>query len=157
METERAPYLSGELPRPEPRPDGVDRAFWDGTRQHILRVQRCGACGESQFPPEVVCTACGAGDVGWVDVPPTGTLTSFTRVWHPVHPGLVEDDVPYLIAVVELAPGVRVVGNIVGDPHRRDLTFDMPMEAEFEDHDDAGVTLVQWRPSPAPVRAPSDA
>ena len=105
-----------------------------------------GSCGHRQFPPEVVCKACQSRDVAWVDVPPTGTLTSYARVWHPVHPALA-GKLPYLIGVVELAPGVRMTGNILGDPHRTDLVLDAPMHAVFEDHDDHDVTLVQWRPA----------
>ena len=109
-------------------------------------MQRCGTCSAAQLPPEVVCTSCQSRDLGWHEVPPTGTLTSFTKVWHPLHPGLV-DRIPYLVAVVEIAPGARLVGNILGDPDRTDLRFDMPMQAVFEDHAEQGVTLIQWLPA----------
>jgi hypothetical protein len=67
-------------------------------------------------------------------------------VVHPAH-GALADRIPYLVCVVEVAPAVRMIGNVVGDPLREDLVLDMNMEAVFEDHDDAGVTLVQWRPA----------
>ncbi|MFN8027453.1 MAG: OB-fold domain-containing protein [Acidimicrobiia bacterium] len=134
-------YFPEGMPLPEARADGLDRPFYDAAREHRLVVQRCAACGNAQFPPEVVCIACRSHDLAWEEVPSTGTLTSFARVWHPVHPALA-DRCPYLIAVVELVPGVRLVGNIVGDATRTDLTLDMPMRAVFEDHDD--VTLIQW-------------
>jgi uncharacterized OB-fold protein len=145
-ETGSSPYLSGVLSLPQARPDGLDRPFFDAAREHRLVVQRCNACGSTQFPPEVVCTACQSHDVGWHEVAPVGTLTSFARVWHPVVPALI-DNVPYLVGVVEVAPGARLVGNIVGDPRRDDLVYDMRVDAVFEDHDDAGVTLIQWRPA----------
>jgi uncharacterized protein len=143
---EPVPYLAGALALPEARADGIDRAFWDAARTHRLVVQRCGSCSAAQLPPEIVCTACQSGDLDWLQVDPVGVLTSFTRVWHPVHPALV-DKVPYLVGVVEVAPGARLLGNILGDPHRTDLRFDMAMEAVFEDHDEQDVTLIQWRPA----------
>ena len=143
---EPVPYLSGALSLPQARPDGVDQPFWDAAREHRLVVQRCDACGNTQFPPEVVCTACQSRDLSWEELAPTGTLTSFTRVWHPVVPALA-DQIPYLVGVVEVAPGARMIGNILGDPHRTDLAFDMRMEAVFEDHGEAEVTLIQWRPA----------
>ncbi len=140
------PYFSGVLSLPEPRPDGVDRPFWDAAREHRLVVQRCRACTTMQFPPEIICTSCQSRDVEWHEVEPTGVLTAFTRIWHPVHPALA-GKVPYLVGVVEISPGVRLVGNILGDPHRTDLRFDMRMQAVFEDHHDADVTLIQWQPA----------
>jgi uncharacterized protein len=139
------PYLPGGLPLPQPRPDGLDRPFWDAARRHRLVVQRCDCCGNTQFPPEVICVACQHPELSWPEVSPVGTLTSYTRVWHPVHPALA-DRVPYLTGVIEVAPGARLIGNILGDTLRTDLSFDMPVEAVFEDHDDATVTLIQWVP-----------
>jgi uncharacterized OB-fold protein len=139
------PYFHGGLPLPAPRADGVDVEFWAAAREHRLVVQRCAACGEAQFPPEVICRSCQSKAVEWRDIEPRGTLTSSVRVWHPTHPAL-EREVPYLVGVVELAAGARMIGNILGDARRTDLTIGMAMSAVFEDHDDADVTLIQWRP-----------
>ena len=69
------------------------------------------------------------------------------RVWHPTHPALV-GKTPYRVALVELpqAGGVRVAGNVVGDPHDA-LVIGSPLTAVFEDHPDAEIpySLVQWR------------
>lgn len=139
-------YLSGDLPLPEARSDGVDRPFFEAAREHRLVLQQCETCGNIQFPPEVLCIRCQGGQVSWSEVNPRGILTTFTRVWHSVHPALTES-VPYLVGVVEVAPGARLIGNILGDPNRTDLSFDMPMEAVFEDHDEQAVTLIQWMPA----------
>jgi hypothetical protein len=64
-----------------------------------------------------------------------------------VHPAL-RDAVPYLTVLVELpqAGGVRMVGNLLGDPLQV-VVIGADVEAVFEDHDDADppFTLVQWR------------
>jgi uncharacterized OB-fold protein len=55
-------------------------------------------------------------------------------VTHSVHPATGEQ-VPYCVALVDLEPGIRVVGNVWGcDPAE---VFDgMEVELVFEDHGD---------------------
>ena len=84
--------------------------------------------------------------VGWARVDSHGTIYSWERVWHPVHPALKAHG-PYLVVLVELphADGIRMLGNLLGDP-RQAVTIGAPVEAVFEPHDDAKVpfTLVHW-------------
>lgn len=140
-------YLPTGLPAPAPTPDGLDAPFWAATRDHRLVVQRCPACGTHQFGPEWLCHSCLRFDPEWVEVIAGGVVFSWTRVHHPTHPALV-DAVPYLAVVVELdgTGGVRMVGNLLGDPHQP-VRRGLPVDAVFEDHDDADppFTLVQWR------------
>jgi uncharacterized protein len=140
-------YLPSGLPQPVPAGDGLDREYWEGTRLHELRIQRCNACRGWQWGPEWICHRCHSFDLGFEAVEGTGVLFATERVWHPVHPALV-DAVPYVVALVELpqADGVRVVGNLIGDP-LVDVAIGAAVTAVFEDHDDAAhpYTLVHWR------------
>lgn len=144
-ETVPTTYLPSGLPLPAPSPDGLDAAFWAATRRHELVVQRCNACQTFQFGPEWICHRCHSFDVGWQRVSGRGRIYSWERVWHPVHPAL-KDACPYLVVLVELpdADNVRMVGNLLGDP-LQEVVIGAPVEAVFEDHPDADVTLVQWR------------
>ena len=140
-------YLPSGLPQPVPAADGLDREYWEGTRRHELRIQRCQQCRGWQWGPEWICHRCHSFDLGFEAVEPKGVLFATERVWHPVHPALV-DAVPYVVALVELpnADGVRVVGNLVGDA-LVDVPIGAAVTAVFEDHDDADhpYTLVHWR------------
>jgi uncharacterized OB-fold protein len=140
-------YLPKGLPRPVPSPDGLDAAYWEGTRAHELRVQRCRSCRGWQWGPEWICHRCRSFELGWERVPGNGRIYSWERAWHPVHPALRERG-PYLVVLVELpdAGGVRMVGNLLGDP-LEPVVIGAPVVAVFEDHDDAEppYTLVQWR------------
>jgi hypothetical protein len=142
-----APCLPEGLPRPAPRPDRLDLAYWEGTRCHELRVQRCRACGGFQWGPEWICHRCHSFDLGYETVAPEGVIFSWERVWHPVHPAL-RPAVPYVVVLVELphAGGVRMVGNLAGDP-LQPVEIGAPVEVVFEDHEtaDPPYTLVQWR------------
>ena len=141
------PCLPAGLPVPAPARDGLDAPYWEATRRHEIVCQRCRACGAFQWGPEWICHRCRSFDVGWERVAPRGRIFSWERVWHPVHPALREA-CPYVVLLVELARagGVRMVGNLLGDP-RAQVRIGEPVEGAFEDHDDAdpAYTLVQWR------------
>ena len=139
-------YLPEGLTQPAPMPDGLDAPFWEGTRNHELRIQRCENCGTHQWGPEWMCHACTTLHPGWATVEPRGRIYSWERPHHPVHPALAEHG-PYIIVLVELphADGVRMVGNLLGDP-LQDIVIGSEVEAIFEDHPDGDppFTLVQW-------------
>jgi uncharacterized OB-fold protein len=145
LETKTHAYLPAGLPAPQPSPDGLDAPYWEATRRHELVVQRCEGCGAAQWEPEWYCTRCGADAMAWEAVAPQGRIFSWERVWTPVHPALKEA-VPYLVVLVELpqADGVRMIGNLLGDPHQA-VEIGAAVEAVFEDHADRGYALVQWR------------
>jgi len=140
-------YLPVGLPVPAPAPDGLDAPYWEAARRHELVCQRCRTCGHFQWGPEWICHRCRSFEVIWERIAPRGRIFSWERVWHPVHAALREA-CPYVVVLVELpdADAVRMVGNLLGDP-RAPLAIGEPVEAEFEDHDEADppYTLVQWR------------
>ncbi len=142
MSSETKYCLPEGLPLPRAQRDGLDKEFWDATRRHELVVQRCKSCNAFQWGPEQICHKCYSADLGWHRVSGRGRLYSWTRTWNPVHPAL-RDACPYIVVVVELpdADNVRMVGNLVGDPHQQPR-FDAEVEAVFEDH--TAHTLVQW-------------
>jgi hypothetical protein len=140
-------HLPEGLPAPAPSPDGLGAEFFAAARRHELVVQRCPSCGTWQWGPEYVCHHCLSFNLAYERVEPRGSIYSFERCWHPVHPALNEA-VPYLVVLVELpqAGGVRMVGNLQGDP-LQDVEIGAQVEAVFEDHEEADppFTLVHWR------------
>ena len=145
--SERRTVLPAGLPAPAPSGDGLEAPYWEAAKRHELVCQRCKACGRFQWGPEWICHRCRSFDLAFERVEPRGMIYSHERVWHPVHPSLKEA-VPYVVVLVELphADGVRMVGNLVGDP-RAELRIGDEVEAVFEDHaeGEASYTLVQWR------------
>jgi len=140
-------YLPAGLPAPKPQRDGLDKPYWDGLAEGVLKVQRCNACGSWQWGPEWLCHACRSFDVGWQAVEPRGRIYSWARSWHPVHPAL-RDRGAYIFALIELpqAGGIRMVGNLLGDA-QQEVDIGAPVVAVFEPHDgpSGSYTLVQWR------------
>ena len=140
-------YLAPGLPTPRPARDGLDAPFWEGLRDERLLLQRCRACSRWQWGPEWICHRCHSFDVGYEAVPAEGRIYSFERVWHPVHSALREQG-PYLVVLVEIpqADGVRLVGNLLGDPVQ-DVPIGAAVTGVFEHHHDHDppFTLLQWR------------
>ena len=143
---ETTPILPTGLPRPVPAPDGLDTPYWAATRRHELVAQRCRACMRWQWAPEFLCHRCHSFDLEYASGLGEARIFSWQRVWHPVHPGLAEA-CPYVVLLVEFpeADGIRMVGNLTGDP-QSEIEIGARVVPVFEDHDDAEppYTLVQW-------------
>ena len=139
-------YLNSGLPQPVPSPDGLDAPYWSGLREERLLLQRCRGCDGFQWGPEWICHRCLGFDLGFDEVEPRGEIYSFERVWHPVHPALAEQG-PYVVVLVTLAQadGVRVIGNLLGDPHQS-VSIGQPVTGVFEHHPEGEppFTLLQW-------------
>jgi uncharacterized OB-fold protein len=146
-------YLPEGLPIPVPGPGGLGAPYFEGLRRERLLLPRCRACGLFQWPPGWICHACHAADLSWTQVEPEGVIFSWARSWHAVHPAL-KDAVPYLTVIVEIegAGGVRLVGNLLGDPLQT-VRIGARVRGRFEHHAHGAppYTLLQWTAADAPV------
>jgi uncharacterized OB-fold protein len=88
--------------------DALTVPFWAAAARHELVMQQCGACTRYQFYPRPFCLACYSDDVSWVPVSGEATVYSQTSVHL--------TDVPYTVAVVELAEGPRLTTQLIGAP-----------------------------------------
>lgn len=139
--------------RPLPRPDDATEPYWQGCREHELRMQCCTPCARLRFPPRPMCPRCQSFESGWVRVSGRGTVYSWVVCHPPLLPAF-EPKAPLLILLVELEEGenLRVVGNWMDEREDADarasghgIEIGMPVEVAFERVSD-DVTLPQWRP-----------
>jgi len=133
-----------------PVPDVSDphfAPFWEGTRQHKLKIQRCSDCQKHRWPPRVTCRSCHSTKTDWVEVEPRGTLYTYTIVGRPTAKGF--SAVPYTVGFVALdaLPHVRIIGNVVDvDPSA--VTIGMALEGRFVSAGANGeITLIHWSPA----------
>lgn len=116
--------------------------FWDGAKDHKLLIQRCGACAALRHPPRPMCPHCNSLDWDTVKSSGRGTLFSFVMPQHPQFPWF---EPGYIVALIDLEEGTRLVSNLVGiEPD--EATIGMPVEVFFEHFDD-GLVLPQFRPA----------
>jgi hypothetical protein len=112
--------------------DEDSAVFWEGTRRHELRLERCRACGEVRFPPMPHCPNCGSSDASIEQADPVGRVYSWITIHRPMS-GLQPDDLPCTFVVVDLAAGCRMVGRLTG---AWEGTIGDPVAAVFVDHQD---------------------
>lgn len=130
--------------KPVPIVNDWARPFWEATRRNALNIQRCKDCSKHIFYPRIACPHCGSTDVEWVEASGKGTVYSYTVV-ESNSPSAFVADMPYVVAIVELAEGVRMLSNIVGcDPFT--VRCDMPVEVVFEKLDEE-FTLPKFKPA----------
>lgn len=98
--------------KPLPTPSHGTRWFWEACDKEKFLIQRCTDCSSIWFYPSPICPNCSSDNWTTVEADGTGIVESFTVVHHAPSDAF-RADVPYIIALVELVEGVRVMGNIV--------------------------------------------
>ena len=130
--------------KPLPRIDEESRGYWEALARHELYFQRCRDCGTNRFPPRVVCPKCLSSATQWVRASGRGTVYSFTVTHQNQAPGFRES-LPYVLAVVQLDEGPRLMTNVVGSSPEQ-VRIGMPVEVVFEDVTPE-ITLPKFRPA----------
>ena len=102
----------------------LDNAFFfENLAQGRLTIQQCTECRTHRHPPVPMCPQCHSLSWRADEVGGSGTLTTYTALFHPVAPPFVPG---YLVGLVELADGIRVVVNLeFGEEEAR---IGMPVE-----------------------------
>ncbi len=115
--------------------------FWDGLKKHRLLIQRCTECGELRHPPRPMCPHCNS--LAWdpIEASGHGTVFSFVMPRHPQYPWFEED---YIVALVELDEGVRLVTNLVGTTPDA-VSIGLPVRVRYEEFD-GGLVLPLFTP-----------
>jgi uncharacterized protein len=129
--------------KPLPRPNVTSQPFWQAAKKHELKLQRCKSCGAYIYYPRTLCPQDLSSDLEWVTVSGKGTVYSYTIAETPTHPAFT-GDVPYTIAIVELAEGPRMTTNIVGC-QPSEVKVGMPVKVCFDDVTPE-MTLVKFQP-----------
>jgi len=129
--------------KPLPRIDEESRGWWEALGRQELSVQRCRDCGTVRLPPRAVCPACLSSQVAWERASGRATVYSFTVTHQNQAPGF-RDELPYVLAIVELDEGPRIMTNLV-ECAPDAVQIGMPVEVVFDDVTPE-VTLPKFRP-----------
>ncbi|MBP8309851.1 MAG: Zn-ribbon domain-containing OB-fold protein [Burkholderiaceae bacterium] len=136
MTVKTAPAKAVPVATPTTKP------YWEGTKAGELRLQKCSDCSHHFLYPRIRCPQCGSANTAWVKASGKAKLYSYVINHFPA-PGW-EGEVPYVIAMVQLAEGPRMMSSLVGipaDPAK--LVLDMPLQVMFEARGDMMLPVFQ--------------
>ncbi len=149
--------------KPLPHPTEISQPYWDGLKAHEVRIQQCDQ-GHWIFFPRTHCPVCGSRHLNWRQVSGEGTICSFTVSRVPTLPEFT-DEMPQLLAVVELNEGPHLNTTIVGVAPE-ELKVGQRVRPVFDDRP-GEVTLLRFTPmesaqagviaGEAPLEAPAAA
>ena len=133
--------MSNDLPIPIVNADSAP--YWEGARNDKLLLQRCGNCGALRFFPRYLCNACGSEATEWAQMSGRGTVHSFTIVHRAAFPEF-QAQTPYVVALIDLAEGPRMMTNIVGED-ALDVEIGDAVAVTFEARGGDGAKVPQFR------------
>jgi uncharacterized OB-fold protein len=132
--------MEPSLPLPTANADSLP--YWNAARERRLVIRKCLACEAMHFMPRYLCPACWSDQLEWVDSPGRGVVHSFTVIRRAPLPAFAARS-PYVVALIELDEGPRMVANVLGDDALAVKIGDR-VEVIFEDRGD-GAMLPQFK------------
>jgi len=96
------------------------KEYNEALKQNKLLGLKCQDCGAITVPPKMACRKCTSPDMEIVELTGKGKIKTFTTV--NVAPEGREDEVPYIIVLVELDEGPWLMGNLIAiDPSNANM------------------------------------
>nr|MDO8045545.1 Zn-ribbon domain-containing OB-fold protein [Candidatus Baldrarchaeota archaeon] len=97
---------------------------------------KCKSCGAYILPPKSICKKCGSKEFEWVEFSGKGSLHTFTVIHVAAKRFL--NDAPFVVGVVQLEEGPRIMARIVGvDPNKPEtIKTGMPLKVTFIESDE---------------------
>ncbi len=121
--------------------------FWKAAAAGELRLPYCAGCDSWNWPGTPTCMACRTPP-DWRRVSGRGTIYAMSVIRRAPHPS-VEAAVPYVVALVELAEGVRLLTNVTGcDPGA--LRPGLAVQVEFLAASDSEFRMPVFSPADGP-------
>jgi uncharacterized OB-fold protein len=130
-------------PRPTPNVNPETEPYWEAAADERLLVQECQDCGLVYAYPRAHCPDCFSDDVEWIEAEGTGEVYTYTVSRQ--MSGWPEEDLPLILAYVELDEGPRITTNIV-DCDPEDVEVGTSVEVQFVDTEDDSVGIPVFTP-----------
>lgn len=130
--------------KPTPVANSDTRPFWEACNEEKFTYQHCKNCNENQFYPRVICKNCHSTDLLWKTASGNGSVAAFTVVHHAPSKAFRED-VPYVLALIDLEDGIRTMMNVTHCDV--DTVYaGMPITLHFEKRGDDNQKIPQAKP-----------
>ena len=134
--------------RPLPQRDPVTQPYWDSLKAHAMQLQRSKSTGAWVYYPRLLMPGDPEDELEWAPVSGTGTVYAFAIPHVHPHPGF-RALAPYVVALVELEEGARILSTLIGvEPTPDAVKIGMPVELVYDDVTD-DITLPRFQPRSA--------
>lgn len=129
-------------PRPTPDVTPETERYWEAATNERLLLSECADCGLVYYYPRALCPDCFSENVDWRDAEGTGEVYSYSPArtmseWP-------EEDLPLVVAYVELDEGPRMLTNIDADPE--DVGIGTRVEVTFVRTGDGDIGIPIFKP-----------
>lgn len=138
-----------ETQKPTPVIQPWTKEFWKATKQGKLLVQHCNDCNSNIFFPKKVCPECWSENLTWIESTGKAKVYTFTEMLDMVEPKFM-GDLPYVIAMVDIAEGIRMTTRIV-NCKPENVAINMNVEVVFQDVS-SDCALPMFQPTDASLR-----
>ena len=115
--------------RPVPEPTPLTQPFWDGARKRKLMLQYDPSTRTYQFWPRECSVQTGKRNLQWKETSGKGAVYAST-VTHVPAAGF-EDKTPYIMGLIDLDEGVRIVCNLI-NVQPEDVEIGMRVKVAWE-------------------------
>jgi uncharacterized protein len=129
-----------DLPAPQINADGA--AYWKAIAEQRLTVRKCQDCGHTHFMPRHLCPNCWSDKLEAIDASGRGRVHSFTIIRRASDPAFAHL-CPYVVALIDLEEGPRMMSNILGDD-ALEVRIGDPVTVLFEERGE-GTKVPQFR------------
>ena len=129
-------------PRPTPEVTPESERYWRAASEGRLLVSECGDCGLVYHYPRARCPDCLSDAIEWVEAAGTGEIYAHSTA--PSVAGWPDEDLPLVVAYVELDEGPRLMTNVDADPEA--VGVGTRVRVEFVDTDDPDVAVPVFVP-----------
>lgn len=128
--------------KPLPELDPINSGFFKGLSEKRLPIQKCARCGNLQFYPKPICVKCSSVELDWVDTSGEGTIYSLTSINRVImNSKEFGEEVPYIIASIELKEGVRLYGRLNSESGKEPSIGDKVVSSPTSVNDDVGLPV----------------
>jgi uncharacterized OB-fold protein len=113
--------------KPVPRVTDLNRLYFEGCALGELRLRQCRRCQALFRFAHAWCPQCWSLELAFIVASGRGRVSHFSIVYQPPSAAF---EVPYVLALIELEEGVRMMSNVQCDP--AEVQIGLPVQVRFE-------------------------
>ena len=129
-------------PRPTPEVSPETEEYWKAAAAEKLLISECNDCGLVYHYPRALCPDCFSENTDWREAEGTGEVYSYSPAR--TMSGWPEEDLPLVVAYVQLDEGPRMVTNVDADPD--EIEVGTPVQVTFVQTKNEGVAIPVFEP-----------